>query len=142
MKTKGCNRSVIIPSPIAHTNITHEDDTGTFFSKNCNHKFPVYPFLAQQVVTKDPKQGKLSALTSLSMSFPRLHKAEAAQPSPGPRSTGMMGCRSTQPMGQIPPAASPGSKSAPQEGRQDMAFCPTYLNTNIQYLIFTKILAL
>ena len=111
MKAKGCNCSVIIPAPTAQTNTTtHEDDTGTSFPKNCNHSFPSSPFPAQQVVTKDPKQGKLSALTSPSVSYSQLPAAEAAQPSPGPRSTGMMGCGSTQSVEQIPAAASPGSK--------------------------------
>lgn len=130
-----------IPAPIAQTNITHKDDTGTFVSKKpaiTNSLY--YPFLAQQVVMKDPTQGKLSALTSLSVSFSRHHKTEAAQPPPGPRLTKMMGCRSTPSMERIPPAASPERKPTPQEGRQDVAFCPTYLNTSIRYLIFTKLL--
>lgn len=47
-----------------------------------------------------------------------------------PRSTETMGHGATQPVGQIPPAASPGSKPVPQERRQATAFCPTYLNTD------------
>lgn len=94
-------------------------------------KSPFYPFLARG---KDPNQGELPALASLSMSFSQVHTAEAAQPSPGPELTRIIGCRSTQSNRINPTCSKPRKQTSSSRGKTRHSFSPT--SSSVRILLF------